>query len=207
MSVGRQFKRIGEIAVALGLWKLVFWLFSKPKRILIFFGILFIIIFLISSLLNNKGDKFYVNTNELELLDKPFGKTIKTLKMNDSLIYIKEMSDNWMQVAVDIDTFYFKDNFYYNENEQGYTYKIEKTPFTKWKALQGHQIEINHPNGFLETGDYMLKNGDKIEVLDYLEDKKLLRFTTEDSYKSSNISVEYVKINWSKVLKKYPSLQ
>lgn len=33
-----------------------------------------------------------------------------------------------MQVSVGIDTLFFKDNFYYDE-ELAYTYKIQKTPF------------------------------------------------------------------------------
>lgn len=32
MSVGRQFKRIGEIGVALALWRGVFWVFGRPRR-------------------------------------------------------------------------------------------------------------------------------------------------------------------------------
>lgn len=205
MSVGRQFKRIGEIGVALGLWGIVIWLFSKPKRILIFLLIVFITVFSISLMLDDTGKTFYVNTNTLELLDKPFGTTKIKLEMNDSLTLIKEMSDDWMQVTVGADTLYFKENFY-NDSELGYTYKIQKTPFTKWKALQGQKVVLNHPDGYFEAGGSMIKNGDIITVLDYSEYDKQIKFKNAGG-SFTKIPIEYLKINWESILKKYPNIK
>jgi len=36
-------------------------------------------------MLDDTGETFYVNTNSLELLDKPFGVSKRTLVMNDTL--------------------------------------------------------------------------------------------------------------------------
>ncbi|MDO9553383.1 hypothetical protein [Rhodonellum sp.] len=204
MSVGRQFKRIGETGVALGLWGIVIWLFSKPKRILIILLIIFITVFSISLMLDDTGKTFYVNTNTLELLDKPFGNTKITLEMNDSLTLISEMSDDWLKVAVGDDTLFFKDNFY-NDSELGYTYKIQKTIFSKWKALHGQEVILNHPDGYLEAGGSMMENGDIIKVLDYSEYDKQIKFkNTGGSF--TKISIDYIKINWESILKKYPKL-
>jgi hypothetical protein len=205
MSVGRQFKRIGEIGVALGLWGLVIWLFSKPKRILIFLLIVFITVFSISLMLDDTGETFYVNTNTLELLDKPFGNAKMTLEMNDSLTLIREMNDNWMEVAVGVDTLYFNDNFY-DDSELGYTYKVQKTPFSKWKALQGQKVVLNHPDGYFEAGGSMMKNGDKITVLDYSEYDKQIKFKNNVG-SFTKIPIEYLKINWESILKKYPKIK
>ncbi|GAF05958.1 hypothetical protein [Saccharicrinis fermentans] len=205
MSVGGQFKRIGEIGIALGLWGIVIWLFSKPKRILFFLLIVFITAFSISLIFDDTGETFYVNTNTLELCDKPFGTTKIKLKMNDSLTLIREMSDDWMQVAVGVDTLYFKENFY-NDSELGYTYKIQKTPFTKWKALPGQKVLLNHPDGYLEAGGSMIKNGDVITILDYSEYDKEIKFkNTGGTF--TKIPIEYLKINWEKILKNYPNIQ
>ena len=205
MSVGSQFKRIGEIGAALGLWAIVIWLFSKPKRILIFLLIIFITVFSISLMLDDTGETFYVNTNTLELLDKPFGNTKITLEMNDSLTLIREMSDDWLKVAVGVDTLYFNENFY-NDRELGFTYKIQKTPFSKWKALQGQEVVLNHPDGYLETGGSMMKNGDIITILDYSEYDKQVKFKNAGG-SFTKISIEYLIINWESILKKYPKLK
>lgn len=205
MSVGSQFKRIGEIGAALGLWALVIWLFSSPKRILIFLLVVFLTVVSISLMLDDTGETFYVNTNTLELLDKPFGNSKITLKMNDSLTLIKEMSDDWIKVAVGIDTLYFKENFYF-DSILGYTYKIQKTPFSKWKALERQAVILNHPDGYLEISGTMMKNGDVIKVLEYSEYDKQIKFKNSGgSFKK--IPVEYVTINWESVLKNYPKVQ
>lgn len=205
MSIGKQFQRIGEIAAALGLWAIVIWLFSKPKRLLILLIIGFIMIVSISLLLDDTGETFYVNSNSLELLDKPFGDTKKTLEMNDTLILIREMSDYWVKVAVGVDTLYFKDNFY-NDKELGYTYKIHKTPFSKWKALKGQQVVLNHPDGYFEAGRSMLKNGDQITVLDYSEIDNEIKFQN-DGGTFTKIPIEHIEINWESILIKYPKIE
>ncbi len=204
MSVGSQFKNIGEIGVALGLWAIVIRLLLKPKLILILLLIVFITVFSINLWLDDTGETFYVNVNTLELLDKPFGNTKITLKMNDTLVLVKEMSGDWLQVAVGVDTLYFEKNFY-NDRELGYTYKIQKTPFSKWKALPGQEVVLNHPDGFFEAGDSMMKNGDVITVLNYSEYNKQVKFRNTDGT-FVNIPIEYLKINWEKILKKYPNL-
>ncbi len=204
MSVGSQFKRIGEIGVALGLWAMAIRLFLKSKLILILFLIVFITIFSISLLLDDTGETFYVNVNTLELLDKPFGNTKVTLKMNDTLVLVGEMSGDWLKVAVGVDTLYFKENFC-DDRELGYTYKIQKTPFSKWKVLQGQEVVLNHPDGFFEAGDSMMKNGDVITFLDYSEYDKQIKFKNSGG-NFVKIPIEYLKINWEKILKKYPNL-
>lgn len=205
MSVGRQFRRIGETGVAFGLWAIVIWLFPKPKLLLVLLVIFFIFIFSIVSLLDDTGDTFYVNSNSLELLDKPFGTAKMTLEMNDSLILISKMSGDWMQVSVGIDTLYFKDNFY-NDKELAYTYKIQKTPFSKWKALQETDVVLNHPDGYLEAGGTMMKNGDLMRVLSYSERDNTIRFKNGGGSFTA-ISVDYLTINWRLILKKYPKIQ
>jgi len=205
MSIGRQFKRIGEIAAALGLWGTIIWLFLKPKRMLIFVLAIFIALFSISLMLDDTGETFYVNANSLELLDKPLGNTKMTLEMNDSLTLISEMSDSWMEVVVGVDTLYFKDNFY-DDKDLGYTYKIEKTPFSKWKALKEQKVVLNHPDGYFQAGSSMMKNGDKITVLDYSEYDKKIKFKNEGGSFTS-IPIEYLKINWESIFKKYPKMQ
>tara|TARA_B110000090_G_C13348622_1_gene433987 strand:+ start:110 stop:727 length:618 start_codon:yes stop_codon:yes gene_type:complete len=205
MSIGKQFIRIGEIGGALGLWGLVLHLFSKPKLILALLALILTSIFSISLMLDDRGEIFYVNTNTLKLLDKPFGNTKLILKMNDSLTLIDEMSDEWMKVAIGVDTLFFKENFY-NDSELGYTYKIQKTPFSKYKALQGRNIELNHPDGYLEAGGSMIKNGDIIKVLDYSNYKRLIRFKNAGG-SFTKIPIEYFNIDWQSILKKYPKLQ
>lgn len=204
MSSGSQFKRIGEIGAALGLWNIVLWLFLKPKRILIFFLIIFSVIFSISLLLDDTGETFYVNTNTLELLDKPFGITKMTLNMNDSLTLINKMHDGWVKVAIGVDTFYFKQDLF-NDSELDYTDKVEKTPFTKWKALRGQNAVLNHPSGYLEVHGSMMKNGDVITVLHYSEYDKQIKFKNFEG-SVANIPIEYLNINWELILKKYPNL-
>ena len=205
MSIGKQFVRIGEIGGALGLWGLVLHLFSKPKLILILFALILTSIFSISLMLDDRGEMFYVNTNTLKLLEKPFGKTKVILKMNDSLTLVDEMSDEWMKVAIGVDTLFFKENFY-NDKDLGYTYKIQKTPFSKWKALQGQNIELNHPDGYLEAGGSMIKNGDLVKVLEYDNYKGQVKFKN-DVGNFTKTPIEYFKINWQSILIKYPKLQ
>lgn len=204
MSIRYQFKRIGEIAAALGLWAIVIWLFSKPKRILLLLLVCFILIFTISIMSDDTGDVFYVNTNKLELLDKPFGKVVKILSLNDSLILVKKMSDDWMVVAVGTDTLYFKDNTYFNKKGD-FIYKIDKTPFTKWKALEGQKVTLNHPDGYLEAGGSMIKNGDIITVLYCNEYDNTVKFKNEGG-SFTVIPIKYLKIDWNSILKRYPSL-
>jgi hypothetical protein len=205
MSIGHQFKRIGEIVSALGLWAIVIWIFSKPKRILLLLLVVFTLIITVSIMSDETGDVFYVNTNTLELLDKPFGKVVKTLSLNDSLILIKEMSDNWVVVAVETDTLYFKDQTYFNEN-MDFIYRIDKTPFTKWKALEGQEVILNHPDGFFEAGGTMMRNGDIIKVLYCYEYSGKIKFKNGGG-SFTEIPIDFVKINWNNIFKKYPKLK
>jgi len=205
MSIGRQFKRIGEVTAALALWSSIIWLFSKPKRLLIFLLVSLIAISSIVLMFDDTGETFYVNTNSLELLDRPFGNTKMTLEMNDSLTLVKEMNDNWMKVAVGVDTLYFKDNFF-ADKELGYTYRIQKTPFSKWKALKGQKVTLNHPLGYFEAGRSMMKNGDEITVQDYSEYDKQLKFKN-DGGTFTEIPVEYLQIDWESILENYPKIQ
>jgi len=115
------------------------------------------------------------------------------------------MSDDWIKVSVGTDTLYFKDNFY-DDKELGYTYKIQKTPFTKWKALQDQKVVVNQPDGYLEAGGTMMKNGDVITVLDYSEYNKKVKFKN-DGGSFTEIPIEYLKINWVSILSKYPKIQ
>jgi hypothetical protein len=204
MSIGRQFKRIGEISAAFGLWRLVAWVISKPIiLVIVLIGMLLALIG-IGSVLDQTGKTHYVNVNSLELLDKPFGKKVKTLHLNDSLVLVREMSDQWMQVAVDKDTLYFKENSFWDP-EEGFVYKIDRTPFTKWKALKGKHVVLNHPDGYFEAGGSMLRNGDAVEVISYSESDSVIHIRASNGDKSE-ISVKYVKINWAPIYKKYPKL-
>jgi len=205
MSVGRQFKRQVDRATALMLLNLLVWVISKPKRLLITLLIAIILIFFAKMIVDETGETFYVNTNSLVLLDKPFGKPIRTLYMNDTLKLVREMSDGWMKIAVESDTMYFKDNYYEDKN-LGYTYKIQKTPFTKWKALRQQKVSLNHPDGYFETIGTIMKNGDLITVLDYSSTNNQIEFKDEKGY-SAQIPVEYVKIDWKNILRKYPKIQ
>jgi len=205
MSVAGQFKRVGQRSAAYGLWGLIIWLFTKPWLSLFAILALLLAIIGISVSLDDSGKTFYVNINSLELLDKPFGKKVRTLHLNDSVVLIKKMSDDWMQVALDKDTLYFKENFFH-DGDLGYTYKIDKTPLTKWKAIEGRKVTLNHPNGYLETGSSMLKNGDVIEVISYSEVDRKIRFKNKGGT-FSEVSIDYVKINWDAIFRKYPRLK
>lgn len=203
MSIGGQFKRIGETGAAFGLWAMVIWLASSPKRLLITLAVVFFLIFAFVQAFDDTGETFYVNVNSLELLDKPFGTPAMTLQMNDTLVLIKEMADDWMKVAVGTDTLFFCEN-YHQDKYLGYTYKIDKTPFTKWKALDGQKVVVNHPAGYIETGGVMLKNGDVLEVVRYTEFNNEIR--CKKDYSDVTLSVNDVKVDWEPILKRYPRL-
>jgi hypothetical protein len=147
---------------------------------------------------HNKGDTLYVNVNSLELLDKPFGIKKRTLEMNDSLTFIREMNGNWVKIAVEKDTFFFK--------TINYNPMVQETPFSKWKALIGQEVVFNHPDGYYELGSAMMKNGDILKVRGYSEHNKKIKFRPEGGLEKE-IPVEWVKIDWKKILKKYPKLK
>ena len=168
------------------------------KRILF---ISFLTIFLSCS--HDKGTTLYVNRNHLELVDKPFGTKKKLLEMNDSLVFIKEMNGNWVKVAVEKDTFFFKKNDFEGIN---YNPMIQETLFSKWKALIGEEVVFNHPDGYYELGLDMMKNGEIIKVRRYTEYNKKIGFRPEGGL-NKEIPIEWVKINWEKILKKYPKIQ
>lgn len=205
MSVGRQFKRVGEISAAIGLWRLVLWIVSKPILLLIVLVGVLLALIGINSATDQTGKTHYVNVNSLVLLDAPFGKQAKTLHLNDSLVLVREMSDQWMQVAVEDDTLYFKENFHHDP-DQGYIYKIARTPFTKWKALEGRKVVLNHPDGYFEAGTLMLKNGDALEVISYSKSDRSIRFRTREA-SNGEISIDYVDIDWHAIFKIYPRLK
>lgn len=200
MSVGRQFKRIGEIGVALALWRGVFWIFAKPKRIFLFgIGCLVIIGFFIN-LIDNTNKKHYVNINELTLLDKPFGDPVKVLNMNDSLILLREMGDKWIMVLVENDTLYFNDsreNYFLSVN------KIETTPFTIEKALKGEIVKLNHPDGYFDAKPRMLRNGDEISIIDYSTEKNEIKFKIETS-SFLYLPLDFVILDWENLKARYP---
>jgi hypothetical protein len=203
-SIGGQFKRIGHTAAAFGLWGIVFWLILRPKRLLIFALAVFTLFISFLALIDDTGDKFYVNIKSLELVDKPFGETVKTLELNDSLILIKKLSDDWIQVLVENDTFFFQKIFFLS-NDFGPTEKIKKTPFSRWNALENQKVIFNHPNGFLEIEDSMLKNGDSISVINYLEENNKIKFKTRNG-RNASVSLEFLQIDWEFILKDYPTL-
>jgi hypothetical protein len=202
MSVGRQFKRIGHIGVALALWRGVFWIFGKPKRILIIGVSFFLIIGVLVNLTSDINKKFYVNANQLPLLDKPFGKTVKTLEMNDSLIYLKKMGDDWAMVLVDQDTLYFENKYDFMQSFG----KIEKSPFDIEKALKGEKVKLNHPDGYFDAKPRMLRNGDEITVISYSNSTKEIRFKVETS-SFLYLPIEYLIIDWEVIKKRYPKLE
>lgn len=195
MSVGRQFKRIGETGVAFGLWGLILWIITDVKRLLI---ALVVVVFLFSQLMSATDDTnrtLYVNAKTLKLLDKPFGKVVKTLKMNDTLVLVRKMSDDWKKVAIGEDTLFFKGSVYS---------EISRYPFTKWDALEGHKVKVSHPDGFYEAEESMLKNGDIITVTSSTEyDVRFEKGKNSTGYGS--IPKKYLIINWNKVLRKYPN--
>jgi hypothetical protein len=201
MSVQKQFVRIGEIGLALLLWKLIL---SNPKFTLLMILIFILSVFSINIMLDDKGKTFYVNVNKLELLDSPFGDVKMELEMNDSLTFVSEMNDNWNQVCVESDTLYFKENLY-KDTDLGYTYKIQKTPFTKWKALKGKSVILRHPNGYFEYGNSMFKNGELVEVIEYSESDHKIKFK-DSSIKFGEISADYIEIDWVPILQKYPKI-
>ena len=205
MGVGRQFKRIGETAVAYGLWAMIIWVFTSVRRFVIFCLLIALFLMWIIPSLSDTGDKFYVQTPTLDLFDKPMGAKKRTLQINDTLTLIKEMSEKWVQVAVDQDTLYLK-NDYLHEDNLGYSQKIEKTPFCKWKALSGVKATIHHPDGYFDTGDAILKNGNQILISKASEHDSMVHFKVKDFYKSK-IHLRYVIVNWEQLFKKYPHLE
>lgn len=204
MSIGRQFKRVGETGAAVGLWGLIFWMLSSPKRILIVGTVAILLIWGFVKMLDNTGDTYYVNANSLELLDKPFGTQVMTLQMNDSLVMIKEMADNWAKVRVGNDTLFFKNDFY---REDGGISKIDKSPYNKWKALVGQQVTVKHPDGFVEISGEMLKNGDVLEVTRYLDYKNEMQCKKGYSSNTITIPTDYIEVDWAPILKRYPRLK
>lgn len=199
MSVGRQFKRIGEIGVALALWRGVFWVFGRPRRIFFFCLGFILFIGLIINLTDVTNKKHFVNVEELILMDKPFGQAFKTLEMNDSLIFLKEMGDNWAMVLVGSDTLYFDNKYDYTMSSR----KIETTPFTMEKALKSQVVRLNHPDGYFDAKPRMLKNGDEITILDYSKDKREIKFKVETS-SFLYLSIDFVTIDWENLKERYP---
>lgn len=199
MSVGGQFRRIGEIGVALALWRSLFWIFLRPKRILIFgLGFILFVVFIVV-LTDTTNKKHFVNVEELILLDKPFGQAFKTLEMNDSLIFLKEMGDNWAMVLVGDDTLYFDNKYDYTMSSR----KIETTPFTMEKALKNQIVKLNHPDGYFDAYPRMLKNGDEITIIDYSMDKREIKFKVETS-SFLYLSIDFVTIDWVNLKERYP---
>ena len=141
------------------------------KRILI---LSYLTIFLNCS--HDKGDTLFVNVNSIELLNKPFGIKKMVLEMNDTLTFIREMNGNWIKVSIEKDTFFIKDDFYKDGN---YNPTLQETPFSKWKALKGQEVEFNHPDGYYEIGSTMMKNGDIIKVRGYSKHRKEIEFRPE----------------------------
>lgn len=173
-----------------------------------FFGLTKKILFLSAltifiSCSHEKGDKLYVNVNSIKLLDKPFGIKKMVLEMNDTLTFISEMNDNWIKVSLKKDTFFIKDDPY---KDLVFNPTLQETPFTKWKALKGQKVEFNHPDGYYEVGSTMMKNGDIIKVRGYSKDTKEIEFRPEGGLERK-IPVEWAKIDWKKILKKYPKLK
>lgn len=198
MSVGRQFERIGQTGVALALWKLVFWIISSPKRFIISSVGFILIVGFFQLAFDYTNEKHYVNVNEITLLDKPFGNPIKVLHMNDSLILLQEMGDNWTMVLVGNDTLYFHDkNDFIGEKT------IATTPFTLEKALEGEIVKLNHPDGYFDAKPRMLKNGDEIEVIAFSSIENEIKFQVETSPDLS-LPIDYVTIEWDSLMKKYP---
>lgn len=201
MSVGRQFKRIGEIGAALVLWRGVFWIFGKPKRIFLLGLGSILVIGLLINLTDNTNKKHFVNVGELILLDKPFGQPVKTLEMNDSLILLKEMGDSWAMVLVAADTLYFDNKYDYTMSPR----KIETSPFTIEKALKNQIVKLNHPDGYFDAKPRMLKNGDEISIIDYNIEKREFKFKIETS-SFLYIPEDFVIIDWENLKKRYPRI-
>lgn len=199
MSVGRQFKRIGEIGVALSLWRSIFWILARPKRL--FLIVLSFLLFLgfVIYVTDDTNKKHFVNVGELILLDKPFGQPVKTLEMNDTLIFLKEMGGSWTMVLVESDTLYFDNKYDFSTSSRN----IEKSPFTIEKALRREVVRLNHPDGYFDANPKMLKNGDEITITDYSKDTREIKFkigTGSFFY----ISIDLVVIDWDVLKKKYP---
>lgn len=111
MSVGNQFKRIGETAAAFGLWGIVLWFCSSPK---IFFGTFLTVIVLFFSVaiwLDDRWEKHYVWAEKLHMYDKPHGVVKKTLVANDTLVLVDKLSNRWFKVLVGPDTLFFRDKY------------------------------------------------------------------------------------------------
>lgn len=201
MSVGGQFKRIGEIGVALALWRLVFWIFSSPKRFFISGGIFIALVGLMSNLVDNTNKKHYVHANDLALLNKPFGDTINVLHMNDSLVVLKEMGDKWMMVLVENDTMYFNNGKSLDLSAD----KIATSPFTIEEALEGVVAKLNHPDGFFDVYPEMLKNGEEVTIAAYSKDTKKVNLKSRYG-RSDSLPIEYLIIDWEALKEKYPHL-
>jgi hypothetical protein len=52
----------------------------------------------------------------------------------------------------------------------------------------------------------MIKNGDIIVIIDYSEYDKQIKFKNSGG-SFTKIPIEYLKINWESILKKYPKLK
>lgn len=212
MSVSGQFKRIGERGVAYGLWGLIIgiltWILKSPLRFFVF-SIIFVIagytLVSIATKINNvNGETFYVHTNKIEFYDNPFGKKVNTLVLNDSLILIKKMSDNWKKVLVNKDTLYFEDGVFTDPKRGFQSSKIDMQPLTKYDILIGNNASINHPNGYFDNGIKLIKNGTIVKIEGVNVNSKSVEFLFE--HVKVSIPIKYLKINWDKVLTNYPNI-
>ncbi len=144
----------------------------------------------------------YVNANVLFLSNKPFGKTVKKLYMNDTLRHVSDLDKGWVKVTVDADTMYFKDS--------GFPSLIDDTPFNKWKAVDrenGH-LKLVHPQGFLTMPDgTMFENGTYFRITSTYNTDSLIECRAVGGSSNKKINPMYLKYDWNKIWNKYPKLK
>ncbi len=198
-----EIRTVGRFGLAVAIWAAIIWIVMSPKRLLITGASAFIFIFVIALLNDDTGDIHYVNVHKLELLDAPYGNPSRTLLMNDTLRLVRNMSDDWTAVSVGIDTMYFQGSYERNFEDLGYSWsKIQKTPFTAMKGLNNQEIIINHPDGYIEIGSKMLKNGEKHRVVSVPSWKS--NKVTIHIGQRVDIDIEHIIADWETIERKFP---
>lgn len=196
---------MGERGAALGLWVLVFWFVRRPIRLVVLFSVLVGLIGWFVTATDVRGDTHYVQTKRLALYDQPLGNKVMELQLNDSVVYLGAMSEEWKRVLRGEDTLFFQD-FDLFEKPDYQTSKIRTSPFDCYDALLGYRAILQHPEGYFDTGDHIWKNGMKLIIIRYLRNSDEVVVADELDHDRETFPVSYVAIDWGRVLAEYPQL-
>lgn len=216
MSVQKQFKRQGERMTAAFLWSIIFGLlFTKiGRRILLVLIIIGGITWLICGP-KDEPYKGYVH-NRHAFFDKPDGSEIKGMQINDTLTILGgETEKDFQKVLYKGDTIYTKYNTVFGTI---FFDGCEATPFTKWNALKAlcyryspdkqkdDLIVMNNPKNEKINMDDRIKDGTKLVFYSYSDDTSIevRKASSSPGGTRFRVSIEYLRINWDYVKKKYP---